>query len=238
MNKPTFSALAVTLLAVSPLAQSQGAAQATTTLVGVPTVLAEAIPPATVVPAPKISAQEAKAMVDRISIEVSSIRQLTLLHPVSSGLKTREEIKELYREKMAQQKRSNEMAASELFFKQLGLAPADFDLQKYTIDAKGEQVAGYYDVKKKTFYTSDIVLPSMIERVMAHELTHALQDQHFELHKMRKWPSHESDHVRAITALIESDATLVIEKYLKANPHWLSLQSSYKFSSHAEQQDV
>ena len=53
---------------------------------------------------------------------------------------------------------------------------------------------------------------------MAHELTHALQDQHFNLRRFEKWPHGDSDAELAAHALIEGDATLAMTVYMAKNP--------------------
>ena len=53
---------------------------------------------------------------------------------------------------------------------------------------------------------------------MAHELTHALQDQHFNLKRFEKWPKGDSDAELAAHALIEGDATLAMTLYLTKHP--------------------
>ena len=47
------------------------------------------------------------------------------------------------------------------------------------------------------------------DMLLAHELTHALQDQHFNLRRFEKWPHGDSDAELAAHALIEGDATLM-----------------------------
>jgi hypothetical protein len=75
---------------------------------------------------------------------------------------------------------------SELVLKKFGLLPRQFNLHDFLIKLLGEQVAGYYDEKKKTINLLDWVALDMQKPVMAHELTHALQDQSFDLEKMVK----------------------------------------------------
>ena len=53
---------------------------------------------------------------------------------------------------------------------------------------------------------------------MAHELTHALQDQHFDLRRFEHWPKGDSDAELAAHALIEGDATLAMVLYVASNP--------------------
>ena len=49
-----------------------------------------------------------------------------------------------------------------------------------------EQVAGYYDPKTKTVNLLDWLGADQQKPVLAHELTHALQDQSFNLEKYMK----------------------------------------------------
>jgi len=53
---------------------------------------------------------------------------------------------------------------------------------------------------------------------MAHELTHALQDQHFNLRRFQKWPHGDSDAQLAAHSLIEGDATVSMMIYMAKNP--------------------
>ena len=75
---------------------------------------------------------------------------------------------------------------SELVLKKFGLLPRDFDLEKLLVALLREQVAGYYDPKTKTVNLLDWVPIEEQEPVMAHELTHALQDQAVGLDKWMK----------------------------------------------------
>ena len=75
---------------------------------------------------------------------------------------------------------------SELVLKKFGLLPRDFDLEKFLVALLREEVAGYYDPKTKTVNLLDWVPVQEQEPVMAHELTHALQDQAVGLQKWMK----------------------------------------------------
>jgi hypothetical protein len=53
---------------------------------------------------------------------------------------------------------------------------------------------------------------------MAHELTHALQDQHFNLRRFEHWPKHDSDAELAAHALVEGDASFLMMQYVTQSP--------------------
>src|SRR3974390_3005107 len=75
---------------------------------------------------------------------------------------------------------------SELVLKKFGLLPRDFNLETFLVALLREEVAGYYDPKTKTVNLLDWVPMEEQEPVMAHELTHALQDQDINLQKWMK----------------------------------------------------
>jgi hypothetical protein len=95
---------------------------------------------------------------------------------------------------------------SELVQKKFGLLPRTFDLHNFLVKLLTEQVAGYYDEKTRTMNLLDWNEPEMQRPVMAHELTHALQDQSFNLEKMSK---HDDDIEKRglddLDALISND---------------------------------
>jgi hypothetical protein len=71
---------------------------------------------------------------------------------------------------------------SSLALKKLGLIPRDFDLRSFLHDVqKDDALAGYYDPATRDFYMLDWVPSKEQFPVMAHELTHALQDQYIGL---------------------------------------------------------
>jgi hypothetical protein len=72
---------------------------------------------------------------------------------------------------------------------------------------------------------------------MAHELTHALQDQHFNLRRFEKWPKGDSDAELAAHALVEGDASLAMAVYVSRSPaRILSLMKSMGTSKSATEE--
>jgi hypothetical protein len=150
--------------------------------------------------------------------ETSEIRELTILRPVKSGAQSRTEIERMIIRNLDEQTTPAEMHATELGLKKLGLAPPEFQYRSFVVKLLTEQVAGYYDPKAQQFYLADWIELEGQKPVMAHELTHALQDQHFNLRRFEKWPKGDSDAELAAHALIEGDATLAMTLYMAKNP--------------------
>ncbi len=111
---------------------------------------------------------------------------LAIHEPVKRQLVNRDQVAAYVEKHMDEDEDSQRLQRGELVLKKFGLLPRDFDLKKYLIGLLREQVAGYYDPKTKTVNLLDWVDPEEQKPVLAHELTHALQDQNFDLEKWMK----------------------------------------------------
>lgn len=155
---------------------------------------------------------------DAVLKETSEIRELSILREVKSGAQSRSEIERMIVKNLDADTTPAEMHATEVLLKAFGLAPPSFAYRSFLIGLLTEQVAGYYDPKAQQFYLADWIELDGQKPVMAHELTHALQDQHFNLKRFEKWPRSDSDAELAAHALIEGDATLAMMLYLGRHP--------------------
>jgi hypothetical protein len=150
--------------------------------------------------------------------ETSELRELSILKTVKSGAQSRAEIERMIVRNLDADTTPAEMHAAEVLLRVFGLAPNDFAYRAFLIKLLTEQVAGYYDPKAQQFYLADWIELEGQKPVMAHELTHALQDQHFNLKRFENWPKGDSDAELAAHALIEGDATLAMTLYMAKNP--------------------
>jgi hypothetical protein len=109
-----------------------------------------------------------------------------------------------------------EQRVAEQVLELLGLLKPGVDLRAIAGDVAGEQVAGYYDTKRKRLaivagagaaddVTSEITL--------AHELDHALDDQRIGLRDLASTGA--DDSASAYTALVEGVATAVMDEYAR-----------------------
>src|SRR5437762_8690938 len=150
--------------------------------------------------------------------ETSEVRQLSILRPVQSSAQSRAEIERMLIKNLDEEMTAAQAHASEVNLRKLGLAPAEFQYRALMIRLLTEQVAGYYDPKTQQFHLADWIDLDGQKPIMAHELTHALQDQHFNLLRFEHWPKRDSDAELAAHALIEGDATLAMVLYVANNP--------------------
>ncbi|HTU42998.1 MAG TPA: hypothetical protein VMF10_14915 [Candidatus Aquilonibacter sp.] len=136
----------------------------------------------------KITPEEAKELfhsVDEILLFDSKHSGLPVKREVKKRLTSRDEVV-AYLTKHMKDEDVKRLQRSELVLKKFGLLPRDFDLEKLMVSLLREQIAGYYDPKTKTVNLLDWVPADQQEPVMAHELTHALQDQSINLNRWMK----------------------------------------------------
>lgn len=115
------------------------------------------------------------------------------------------------------------VTSSEVVLKKFGYLPPDFNLKTYLIDAAGASVAGYYDFKTKTMNLLNWIGLEEQRPIMAHELTHALQDQNYDLltweHRAERPASlgvtrEDALESSARTAVVEGQAMIVFFDYM------------------------
>ncbi|MGZ4732805.1 MAG: hypothetical protein ACXVZH_11750, partial [Terriglobales bacterium] len=137
----------------------------------------------------KISPQEAEKLfrsVDEILQFASKDTLLPIKHEVKRQLVSRDQVEGYVSKHTSEDEDAKRLRRSELVLKKFGLLPRDFDLGKFLPLLLKEQVAGYYDPKTKTVNLLDWLGADQQKPVLAHELTHALQDQSFNLEKYMK----------------------------------------------------
>jgi hypothetical protein len=144
---------------------------------------------------------------------VSRLRSLDIKRSVKSSFKTKDEIEQSVIRDLDENTPPAEFEASQKTLIKLGLLSRDFKLRDYVVQLLREQVAGFYEPKTREFYLAAWLPIADQKRVVAHELVHALQDQHFNLRRFEGWPKGDSDAELAAHALVEGEATLVMIEY-------------------------
>src|SRR6476646_6608681 len=145
----------------------------------------------------QITPAEAKELfrsVDEILHFASKDTGLPIKKKVKRTIVSRPQVEKYIGEKFKDDADRIRFERSELVEKKFGLLPRTFDLHSFLIKLLTEQVAGYYDEKTRTMNLLDWNEPEMQRPVMAHELTHALQDQSFNLEKMGKHDEEVEKH--------------------------------------------
>jgi hypothetical protein len=128
--------------------------------------------------------------------------------------------------RLAKEEFTQRFATSESSMKKLGFLPRDFNLREFLVKSNGQSIAGYYDEETKTISLLNWVSPDQQGPILAHELTHALQDQNYGLTKWMKAATKPSDSASrnndtddgaiARKAVIEGQAMVVYVDYMLA----------------------
>jgi hypothetical protein len=157
--------------------------------------------------------------IDEVNDQIPPIRQLEPLEEVPFELISRESFQDNLIETAFEDIPEETRRAEERFLKRMGLIADDADLEQLILDLYGAAVAAYYDPDTGSFYIIERDAPfGPTDKVTtAHEYTHALQDQHFDLEGSRIKDLTEGDAILAQLAVIEGDATLTSQEWLIAN---------------------
>jgi hypothetical protein len=160
--------------------------------------------------------------------------------PQKSSVKRRlvgsADVEKYTREQQAKQGFAQRFARSELTMKKFGLLPRDFDLREFLVKANGKQIAAYYDFDTKTISMLNWIPLDKQKPILAHELTHALQDQNYNLKTWMKLeeetpakgPSSDQDDDGISTvrrAVVEGQAQVVLLDYV-LTPFGRSVQNT------------
>jgi hypothetical protein len=174
-----------------------------------------------------ITAEEAKqlfGLVDQLLKFSSQETGFPIKSEVKRQMTTRGDVEKYLVEKFNDDEDAKRMQRSEIVLKKFGLLDRDFDLKPFLLALLKEQIEAYYDPKTKTVNMLDWIAVDEQKPVLAHELTHALQDQHLDLDKWSdQTPSNvshnatdDSDHLAkdeldtAREAVTEGQATAVM----------------------------
>ncbi|MGH9522857.1 MAG: hypothetical protein ACRD3E_10030 [Terriglobales bacterium] len=158
----------------------------------------------------QITPEEAKELlgaVDGILKFDSSMSGLPIKSEVKRRLIDRDEVQAYVEKQMKEDEDAQRLKNGEMVLKKFGLVPRDFDVEGFLVKLLREQVAGYYDPKTKYVNLLSWLQPEAQMPVLAHELTHALQDQNFGMEKWVKGPNHKKHMTPAET--IADDETTV-----------------------------
>lgn len=137
-------------------------------------------------PETKITPEQAKqlfSLVDELIKFSSQETGLPIKSEVKRQLTTRNAVESYLNEKFEEDEDAKRMQRSEIVLKKFGLLDRDFDLKPFLLALLKEQIEAYYDPKTKTVNMLDWIDIDEQKPVLAHELTHALQDQHLDLEK-------------------------------------------------------
>jgi hypothetical protein len=167
-------------------------------------------PPATnaVALAPPVVRSEAEE-------QTAELRGLSFVKPVNYQWIERSELRAFLLRKVREQYPEQELNNYGRSLAAVGLVPDGTDLLPAILSLYDDQIAAFYLPEERALYTfKEAGRPGMVDRMLlVHELTHALQDQNFDLTKFALKAKDNDDLVMAQAALLEGDATVLMTQW-------------------------
>ncbi len=160
------------------------------------------------------------AEIDAVIQQVPPIRELDPLTEVPYEFITRQEFTDQLVELQFSEIPEETRAAEERLYKRLGLLADDADIDELLVQLYGQQVAAYYRPDTKRFYIitdNEDPFSASDKIIVAHEYTHALQDQHFDLEANRVKDLTQGDAALGQLGSVEGDATKSMQLWTQAN---------------------
>jgi len=190
----------------------------------------------------QMSQEDAKDLfrsVDKIVAFASEDSGFPKRSTVKRRLVSSAEVEQYTRDQEAKEEYTQRFARSEMTMKKFGLLPREFNLREFVVKANGKEIAAYYDNETKTISLLNWIPKDRQAPILAHELTHALQDQNYDLKAWLKAGQEVSqpaesrsrdtdvddDSVGARRAVVEGQAQIVFIDYLLA-PMGRTLQNT------------
>jgi hypothetical protein len=165
------------------------------------------------------------ATADDVFQEMSRTTGLPIRAPLKKQILSRAEIRKYLEASLQEEYTPQEIHVQESVLKAFGLVSREFDLAKFLIAFYTEQAAGAYDPHRKTMFIADWPTEETQKMVLAHELTHALQDQNFDLEKFLHAARSNDDATNARQAVAEGYATAAMMQHLVEPVELASLPS-------------
>ncbi len=167
----------------------------------------------------KKRADAALSRVAAIMPKLAKMRGLTFEHDIPREYQSADDFKKFVHTEISKEMPPAKAADISAALFQLGLLPKPGNLAELEEQAFTTQAGAYYDPATKKFFL--VMVPDsdiMLDTISAHELTHGLQDQHFDLEKYM--PSNpdgtqklDDDAAAARHFVAEGDATFTMFLY-------------------------
>ena len=157
--------------------------------------------------------QDIVAQMDNIEEQVENIRGLSGSDPIDRKLLSSDELRNRVMVDFFGEYTEEDVEEDVLILSLFGLLESDYDLHNLYVDLYSEQIAGFYDDETNEMVVvqdEDFLGPERM--TYAHEFTHALQDQYYDLENglniNDEYCETNSEYCAAVQALVEGDATL------------------------------
>lgn len=160
-------------------------------------------------------------LADEVAREVEALRGWTFKEPVRRQRSSPEQMRAFLERQIDVSMSGGRLAVVQSFLRTIGLVPPGCDVRATLLNLLEEQVAGYYEPATKTLHLIEraAAMPAAVERLLlAHELTHALDDQYVDLRALiAPSPTRTEDAEVAISSLTEGSATSLMIQFMMSD---------------------
>lgn len=171
-----------------------------------------------VTPARRQAADDLVRLAEEVAMEVEALRGWQFKAPIKKELSTPRDVRQYIERRAQADLPPGKVERIEAFLRTIGLIPPDCDLKATYLSLLENQVGGFYDTDSRTLHLVERPggMPISVERIMlAHELTHALDNQHADLGAFAKANSGRSEDMDIVAAsVVEGSATGLMLQYI------------------------
>jgi hypothetical protein len=170
-------------------------------------------------PTPTLAAPPptALAQMDRIQKQVSNLRGLKVEAEVPRFLISTQKAKEMLTTSLLSDEGRSRLHDLARTLSAIGFIKPTYDLSNYVVNASVDAIGGFYEPWSKNIFVLGTQFTGLERFVYVHEFDHALVDQHFLIADMGVYPQcgRDSEQCSAVRALVEGDATLLTNQWLR-----------------------
>jgi hypothetical protein len=176
-------------------------------------------------------------VIEQVMRQVAQIRGFDYDHPVVAEPVSQAQIGRDVVDYTDQAYPKGQYARRSIAWDTIGVIPDGTDLREAYENYGSSQVIGYYDTVTGTLKFTGSASPSPLERItLAHELTHAIDDQRFGLERLDQLGAECRDEdSAAATALVEGNATFFMLRWART---FLTAAEQVQVGIEAAQQDT
>jgi hypothetical protein len=163
-------------------------------------------------PGPDVAAQ-----MDLIELQVAELRNLDVLGPTDRYVIAPDAVRQTLENEFLARTTAEQLANEVLVLSALGLVEPTYDMYAKVLNSIGEGIGGFYVPWEARLFVIGQGFTGDERWVYSHEYGHALVDQHFQLADLGVYPEclHQYDRCIAIRAVVEGDASLVMNLWLE-----------------------
>jgi hypothetical protein len=167
---------------------------------------------------------------EQVRKQVEELRGWEFKRPVKTDFRDKEQLTQFLLEKIDEQYGDAKLARKQAMLRMTGMIAPDCELKKTLVNVLTSQIGGFYSPEDETFFV--LIRDSKshegaVGRILiAHELTHALDDQYVDLESLMEQALESEDRELAIGAIVEGSATVLMSRYMVTPPYNADLDPS------------